>query len=49
MIKKQDFIQYTTMGDFTNYNIGGFDPNVMLPDQDVYKPKRKKAKMNQRV
>ena len=45
MIKKQDFIQYTTMaGDFTNYNIGGFDPNVMLPDQDVYKPKKKEDK-----
>ena len=45
MIKKQDFIQYTTMaGDFTNYNIGGFDPNVMLPDEDVYKPKKKEGK-----
>lgn len=45
MIEKQDFAQYTTMpGDFTNYNIGGFDPNVMLPDQDVYKPKKKESK-----
>ena len=44
MIEKQDFAQYTTMpGDFTNYNIGGFDPNVMLPDQDVYKPKKKES------
>ena len=45
MIEKQDFVQYTTMpGDFTNYNIGGFDPNVMLPDEAVYKPKKKESK-----
>ena len=45
MIEKQDFAQYTTMpGDFTNYNIGGFDPNVMLPDEAVYKPKKKESK-----
>ena len=45
MIEKQDFIQYTTMaGDYTNYNIGGFDPNVMLPDEAVYKPKKKESK-----
>ena len=45
MIEKQDFAQYTTMpGDFTNYNIGGFDPNTMLPDEDVYKPKKKENK-----
>ena len=45
MIEKQDFTQYTTMpGDFTNYNIGGFDPNVMLPDEAVYKPKKKESK-----
>ena len=45
MIEKQDFVQYTTMaGDHTNYNIGGFDPNTMLPDEDVYKPKKKENK-----
>ena len=45
MIEKQDFVQYTTMaGDHTNYNIGGFDPNVMLPDEAVYKPKKKENK-----
>ena len=45
MIEKQDFVQYTTMaGDYTNYNIGGFDPNTMLPDEDVYKPKKKENK-----
>ena len=45
MIEKQDFVQYTTMaGDYTNYNIGGFDPNTMLPDEAVYKPKKKESK-----
>ena len=45
MIEKQDFVQYTTMaGDYTNYNIGGFDPNVMLPDEAVYKPQTKESK-----
>ena len=28
-------------GDDTSYTVGGFDPNVMLPDEDVYKPKKK--------
>ena len=28
----------------TNYNIGGFDPTIMLPDEDVYKPKKKDTK-----
>ncbi len=32
----------TTMdGDDTAYSVQGFDPNVMLPDEDVYKPKKK--------
>ena len=22
------------------YNVRGFDPNLMLPDEDVYKPKK---------
>ena len=45
MIEKQDFVQYTTMeGDYTNYNVGGFDPNVMVPDEAVYKPKKKESK-----
>ena len=32
------------LGDYTNYNIGGFDPNTMLPDEAVYKPKKKESK-----
>ena len=28
-------------GDDTAYSVQGFDPNVMLPDEDVYKPKKK--------
>ena len=27
-------------GDDTSYVVRGFDPNVMLPDEDVYKPKK---------
>jgi hypothetical protein len=28
-------------GDDTSYSVVGFDPTVMLPDEDVYKPKKK--------
>ena len=28
-------------GDESNYSVGGFDPNIMLPEEDVYKPKKK--------
>ena len=49
MIEKQDFVQYTTMpGDFTNYNIGGFDPNVCYQIR-MFTNQRKKVKMNQKV
>ena len=42
MIEKQDFVQYTTMaGDHTNYNIGGFDPNTMLPDEEFTNQKER--------
>ena len=45
MIEKQEYLPYITMaGDNTNYNIGGFDPTIMLPDEDVYKPKKKDSK-----
>ena len=41
MISKQDFTAWTTMeGDDTGYNVRGFDPNVMLPDEAVYKTKK---------
>ena len=28
-------------GDDTSYTVSGFDPNIMLPEEDVYKPKKK--------
>ena len=28
-------------GDDSSYSVMGFDPMVMLPDEDVYKPKKK--------
>ena len=31
-------------GDDTGYTVTGFDPNVMLPEEDVYKPKKKENK-----
>ena len=46
MIEKQEYMPYITMeGDNTNYNIGGFDPTVMVPDEAVYKPKKKDSKI----
>jgi len=30
-------------GDDSAYTVLGFDPNVMLPDEDVYKPKKKSS------
>ena len=45
MIEKQEYLPYTTMeGDNTVYSVGGFDPTIMLPDEAVYKPKKKEAK-----
>ena len=41
MIESQSYEAYTTMeGDDSWYYVRGFDPNVMLPDEDVYKPKK---------
>ena len=28
-------------GDDSVYNVTGFDTNLLLPDEDVYKPKKK--------
>ena len=46
MIEKNEFMSYTVMeGDDMNaYSVGGFDPSVMLPEEDVYKPKKKETK-----
>ena len=43
LIEKQDYRAFVTMeGDENSYNVSGFDPTIMLPDEDVYKPKKKK-------
>ena len=45
MIEKNEFTSYTVMdGDDTGYSVQGFDPNIMLPAEDVYKPKKKIVK-----
>ena len=45
MIEKGSFESWTVMeGDDTGYTVTGFDPNVMLPEEDVYKPKKKENK-----
>ena len=45
MIEKQEYLPYVTMdGDQTNYSVSGFDINVMVPDEAVYKPKKKETK-----
>ena len=42
MIENVQYESWTTMdGDDTSYSVSGFDPNIMLPDEDVYKPKKK--------
>ena len=43
MIEKQHYETFTTLdGDDTVYDVRGFDPDIMLPDEDVYKVKKKK-------
>ena len=45
MIEKQEFIPYTTNPhDTTPYQVTGFDVNIMVPDEAVYKPKKKENK-----
>jgi hypothetical protein len=47
MIEKQEFVPYVTMeGDNTNYSVGGFDVNIMVPEEAVYKPKKKETTKN---
>ena len=42
MIEKQSYEYFTTMeGDDTPYSVGGFDEINMLPDESVYKQKKK--------
>ena len=45
MIESRNFESYTTMeGDNTGYFVRGFDPDIMLPAEDVYKPKKVPSK-----
>ena len=42
MIENSSYTSWVTMpGDDTGYSVVGFDPMVMLPEEDVYKPKKK--------
>ena len=42
LIETANYESWTTMpGDDTGYSVVGVDPTVMLPDEDVYKPKKK--------
>jgi hypothetical protein len=42
MIETQSYESWVKMeGDDTSYSVLGFDPMIMLPDEDVYKPKKK--------
>ena len=42
MIEKQCYESFCTLeGDDTVYDIRGFNPDIMLPDEDVYKTKKK--------
>ena len=44
MIEKRSYETFTTLdGDDTPYQVRGFDPDLMLPDEDVYKPKKKET------
>jgi hypothetical protein len=44
MIENKNYESWTTMeGDDTGYSVIGFDPTIMLPDEDVYKPKKKEV------
>ena len=41
-IEKNVYETYVTMpGDDTSYSVTGFDINLLLPPEDVYKPKKK--------
>ena len=43
MIENRQYETFTVNeGDETIYDVQGFDPDIMLPDEDVYKVKKKK-------
>ena len=42
MIENNQYESWTTIdGDTSTYSVIGFDPALMLPEEDVYKPKKK--------
>ena len=44
MIENQEYINYVTLeGDDTKYSVQGFDPMIMVPDEAVYKTKKKEV------
>ena len=44
IIENSQYKSWITMeGDDSLYSVRGFDPNVMLPEEDVYKPKNKSS------
>ena len=44
IIEKSNYELFVTMeGDDNSYTIQGFDPTIMLPEEDVYKPKKKES------
>ena len=44
LIENKNYESWTVMeGDDTGYSVIGFDPTIMLPDEDVYKPKKKEV------
>ena len=45
LISKQEYIPFVTNPhDTTQYSVTGFDINIMVPDEAVYKPKKKENK-----
>ena len=45
LIEKSNVEFFSVMeGDDSSYTMQGFDPNAFLPDEDVYKPKKKDTK-----
>jgi|TARA_R110002012_G_scaffold158550_1_gene319970 hypothetical protein len=48
MIENVSYESWETMaGDESSYSVIGFDPTTMLPDEDVYKPKKKPVNKTQ--
>ena len=44
IIEKSNYELFVTMeGDDNSYTIQGFDPTIMFPEEDVYKPKKKES------